>query len=294
MPQQCEASASLAGKAYVEHIHIAPIAGQPVVSLQEVEATRGRGLAGDRYSEGMGFWRDARVSRDITLIEGEVIDAVSEILGPLEPGTTRRNLTTRGVRLEDLSERTFWIGDVLARGKQACSPCQHLVELTGKPLLRPLARRGGLRADLLSSGRIRVGDAISVVEEQIGVGVLVVRDDKVLIGQRLSAHGFGTWSFPGGKPRAGESYEDCAIRELMEETGLRGESPRAIAETVDGFLSSRSVFRTTLVRVNVDGGEPCALEPEKTAAWLWRKPTALPTPLFAPVASLVAANKVFT
>jgi 8-oxo-dGTP diphosphatase len=292
MPQQLEASASLA-EAYVEHIHIAPFAGEPVVSLREVEATRGRGLAGDRYSEGLGFWRDARVSRDLTLVEGEVIDAVSEFLGPIEPGTTRRNLTTRGVRLQDLAERYFWIGDVLAKGKQACSPCQHLVEVTRLPLLRPLARHGGLRADLLSSGRIRVGDAISVVEEQVGVGVLVVREDKVLIGRRLSAHGFGTWSFPGGKPRSGESYEECAIRELMEETGLRGRSPRIIAETVDGFASSRSVFRTTLVRVDVDGGEPRALEPEKTAAWLWRKSTELPAPLFAPVASLVGTNKVF-
>ena len=170
MPQQLEASASLAEKPYVEHIHIAAIAGGPMVSLSEVEVTRGRGLAGDRYSEGLGFWRDARVSRDLTLVEGEVIDAVSEILGPIEPGTTRRNLTTRGVKLDDLAERTFWIGKVLVKGRQTCSPCQHLVEVTGKPLLRPLARRGGLRADLLSSGRIRVGDAISVVEEQIGVG----------------------------------------------------------------------------------------------------------------------------
>ncbi|TME46962.1 MAG: NUDIX domain-containing protein [Chloroflexi bacterium] len=277
-------------KPHVEHIHIASIAGQRMTSLREVQATRGRGLVGDRYAKGMGFWRDARVSRDITLIEGEVVETVSEALGPLEQGITRRNLTTRGVRLDGLVGRTFWIGDVLAKGTLACFPCQHLVEVAGRALLRPLARRGGLRADLLSSGQIRTGDTISVVAEQAGVGVVVIREDKVLIGQRISAHGFGTWSTPGGKPGAGESLYDCAIRELREETGLRGTSPRIIAETIDGFPQSRAVFATTFVQVDADGGVPCALEPHKTAAWLWGRVDELPTPLFAPVASLVASG----
>lgn len=276
---------------FVEHIHVASIAGQRMRSLREADAMKGRGLVGDRYAQGMGFWQDARVSRDLTLIEAEILDSVSEILGPLEPGTTRRNLTTRGVRLEDLVGRTFWIGDVLARGTRVCSPCQHLVEVARLPLLRPLARRGGLRADLLSSGQIRVGDTISVAEEEPGVGVLVMRQGKVLIGQRLSPHGFGTWSTPGGKPQSGESYQECAIRELLEETGLRGTSPRIIGESIDGFSSSRVVFRTTFVQVEAGDGAPYAREPDKTPAWLWRGLTELPAPLFAPVRSLLTEKE---
>ena len=82
----------------------------------------------------------------------------------LDPGESRRNLTTRGVRLNDLVGKEFWIGDVLALGIELCEPCTHLVALTGKPLIKPLAHRAGLRADLLTTGRISVGDRIAVKE----------------------------------------------------------------------------------------------------------------------------------
>jgi ADP-ribose pyrophosphatase YjhB (NUDIX family) len=276
-----------AGMPHVEHIHIATAAGQPMASLREVEAIKGRGLTGDRYAQETGFWRDTKVSRDITLIEGEAVDSAAEILGPLQPGITRRNVTTRGLRLEGLLNRTFWIGGVLARGTRRCSPCQHLVEVSQAPLLRPLAHCGGLRADLLSSGWIHVGDAICPVEEELGVGIVVVRHNKVLLGQRLSPLGFGTWSFPGGRLRSDESPLEGAIRELREETGLRGYFPRIVAETVDGFPMNGAVFRTAFVRVQIDAAEALALEPEKTAAWHWCHWAELPTPLFAPVASFL-------
>jgi 8-oxo-dGTP diphosphatase len=249
-----------------------------------VEVAAGVGVAGDRYAAGAGFWRDARVSRDLTLIEGEVADEVG-----LVPGEARRNLTTRGVALNDLVGRLVWVGDVLIRGTCLCEPCLHLEEVTRKTLLRALVHRGGLRSDVLLGGTIRVGDPVEPVDEQQGVGVLVVRGGRVLLGRRLSEHGHGTWSCPGGKPADGESAIECAVRELREETGLAAPGGRVVAETLDGFPESRLVYRTRFVVVDADG-EPEAHEPDKTEEWSWFAWDDLPEPLFRPVASFVASG----
>ncbi|TMD40406.1 MAG: MOSC domain-containing protein [Chloroflexi bacterium] len=133
-------------------------------SLPSVEAVAGVGLTGDRYSRREGFWKeDGEESRDVTLIEAEEIERLAAEAGiELGPGDSRRNLTTRGIRLNELVGKEFWIGSVLARATEVCEPCTHLVALTGKPVIKPLTHRGGLRADLLSSGRINLGDAVRV------------------------------------------------------------------------------------------------------------------------------------
>jgi 8-oxo-dGTP diphosphatase len=256
-----------------------------------VYATAGVGLAGDRYASGAGFWQDARVSRDLTLVEAEVIEELAANGGVvLAPGETRRNITTRGIVLDDLVERMFWVGHVLVRGTSLCEPCRHLEVVTGKRLLRELVHRGGLRADLLSSGRIAVGDAVEPVDKHDGVGVLVVRDRKVLLGRRLATHGRGTWSFPGGKPHSGETAVSCALRELREETGLVAKSSRVVAESLDGFPESRLVFHTRFVIVDDATGEPQRREPDKTNEWGWFEWNNLPTPLFGPISSLVSSG----
>jgi hypothetical protein len=141
----------------VEAIHIAPGTGEPVQSLETVRVRSGVGLEGDRYALGLGYYsHDLRVSRDLTLVEGEVAEALG-----LAPGETRRNVTTRGVRLNDLLGRRFRVGKILCEGTRLCEPCQHLVDLIGKPVLEPLVHRGGLRADILEDGEIRAGDRIS-------------------------------------------------------------------------------------------------------------------------------------
>jgi MOSC domain-containing protein YiiM len=155
----------------VEHIHISPAAGSPMQSLQSVEAVEGVGLTGDRYARRDGFWKGGvrkdggEESRDVTLIEAEEMERLARESGiNLAPGDSRRNLTTRGIRLNQLVGKEFWIGGVRARATELCEPCTHLVALTGKPVIKPLAHRAGLRADLLSSGRITVGDRVRVNE----------------------------------------------------------------------------------------------------------------------------------
>ena len=269
----------------MEYLHVAHAAGAPMEARPLVDVVAGVGVSGDRYAGGIGFWRDDRVSRDLTLVEAEVVDELE-----LVPGEARRNVTTRRVALKGLVGRTFWIGDVLARGSSLCEPCRHLEEVTGKRLLRALVHRGGLRADALTSGRITVGDSVEAVEEQNGVGVVVVRGGRVLLGRRLSVHGRDTWSFPGGSRAPGETPVVTAIRELREETGLVAHGGRIVAETLDGFPESRLLFRTQLVDLGDVRGEPWPREPDKTAAWRWFDWRRLPQPLFRPLASLVAAG----
>jgi MOSC domain-containing protein YiiM len=150
----------------VEHIHIATAAGAPVHAAEAVGAIAGVGLEGDRYAYGRGHYQDDRVSRDVTLVETEAIEALARDHGiELAAGGTRRNVTTRGISLNELVGRRFWVGEVLCRGTRLCEPCQNLVELTGKPLLHPLVHRGGLRADILGGGVIRQGEEVRPADE---------------------------------------------------------------------------------------------------------------------------------
>jgi ADP-ribose pyrophosphatase YjhB (NUDIX family)/MOSC domain-containing protein YiiM len=164
-------AAETAPPGVVAAIHVAATAGQPVRPVEFVRATAGVGLEGDRYALGRGHYSgDLRVSRDLTLIEAEVIEDLARDDGiELAPGETRRNLTTRGVRLNDLVGRRFWVGNVLCEGTRLCEPCHYLAELTGKPLLRALVHRGGLRADIIHGGRICRGDQVQLVADQVGL-----------------------------------------------------------------------------------------------------------------------------
>ena len=143
-------------------IHIAPAKAEPMQRLAEVQVIPGKGLQGDRYWSGAGtFSKTPGAGRDITLIESESIDAVREKNILLEPGDARRNLVTRGVPLNHLVGRMFQVGEVRLRGVRLCEPCSHLEGLTQQGVLKELVHRGGLRADILEGGTIRVGDAIA-------------------------------------------------------------------------------------------------------------------------------------
>lgn len=148
----------------MEAIHVAPERSAKPVPLERVRAVRGRGLEGDRYFDyARRISRTPRKACALTLIEAEALEAVESELGlRVDPGETRRNVLTRGVRLNDLVGRQFRLGDVIARGILRCEPCRHLESLTDKALIRPLVGRGGLRAEVLRSGWIAVGDAVQV------------------------------------------------------------------------------------------------------------------------------------
>jgi MOSC domain-containing protein YiiM len=148
----------------VEAIHVARDRGAAPRAVASVRAVAGAGLQGDRYAGGRGTWcrRGARGrGRDLTLIEGESLDALALDFGiELAPGESRRNVTTRGIDLNGLVGRRFTVGEVLCEGVRLCEPCTYLEEVTGKPIREPLRHRAGLRADILRDGAISVGDPI--------------------------------------------------------------------------------------------------------------------------------------
>ena len=153
------------GKGTVISIHIAPAAGMPMQSVAKIEAKAGRGLEGDRYHNQVGtFSGHPGTGREVTLIEIEALEALKrDYQVELEAGLTRRNLVTRGVPLNHLVNREFKVGAVTLRGTRLCEPCSHMEKLTRKGVMRGLIHRGGLRADILAGGAIRIGDTISPI-----------------------------------------------------------------------------------------------------------------------------------
>ena len=144
----------------VVSISIAPAESEPTRLVDQVRAIAGRGLEGDRYCKPDGeAWEDP--GKEITLIGVEAIDAMSREIGVvLEYKDARRNIITRDVPLNDLIDKEFAVGDVRVKGIRLNEPCQHLAGLTDHKVLRGLVHRGGLRAQILNDGQIRVGDTV--------------------------------------------------------------------------------------------------------------------------------------
>ena len=139
-------------------INITPVAEAPLESVEEVRAIPGRGLEGDRYFD----HADKLPKRELTLVEAEAIEAFrSEFKIDFGLEGTRRNIVTRGVPLNHLVGKEFWVGEVKARGVQLCEPCATLQRLSHPKVLPGLLHRGGLRAQILTEGTIRVGAVVS-------------------------------------------------------------------------------------------------------------------------------------
>ncbi|HET9740277.1 MAG TPA: MOSC domain-containing protein [Solirubrobacteraceae bacterium] len=160
------AAAASPGAGTVEAIVVAPEAEASTVQVDRAMARAGRGLEGDRYFDQRGTFSNAYGrGHDLTLIEAEVLDSVELPAGRLAPEDARRNLVTRGIDLNALVGKPFRVGDVECFGQRLCEPCAHLERLTaaaGKSGTLPaLIHKGGLRADVLSDGAIRVGDEIA-------------------------------------------------------------------------------------------------------------------------------------
>jgi hypothetical protein len=140
----------------VEAIAVAAAAEAPIELVAEAAAHAGRGLEGDRYHEARGtFSNPYSEGHDLTLVEGEVLEELG-----FAPQDARRNVVTRGIDLNALVGRRFRVGDVECVGRRLCEPCAHLERLS-PGTLRPLVHRGGVRADVLGDGVIRVGDPVS-------------------------------------------------------------------------------------------------------------------------------------
>jgi hypothetical protein len=132
-------------------IHLGEAGRRELWTVDSVRAVAGMGLEGDRHFHPEG----APAGNALTLVEEEVVADVG-----LRSGETRRQLTVRGVRLNDLVGKRFRVGEVECFGVELCEPCLHLQELTRPGIIKELVHRAGINADILTDGTISVGDQI--------------------------------------------------------------------------------------------------------------------------------------
>src|SRR3954454_9096190 len=134
----------------VEGIFFGAVDEGPLEAADSVDVKRGAGIEGDRYGH-----------KDITLFEAEAIEGLQADTGiEMKPSEIRRNVMTRGVSLNDLLGHRIRVGQVEAVVTELCHPCSHLQKLTQPGVLRGLVNRGGLNADVVAGGAIRVGDEV--------------------------------------------------------------------------------------------------------------------------------------
>ena len=128
-----------------------------IVSVNEVEAIKGKGLIGEKH-----FKEDNKKRSQITLIEIENINYYNKITGTKIPAIKfLRNIVTEGMRLNVLVGKEFFIGKVKVKAHDLCRPCKNLQEsLQQKNTVKELLYTGGLRCEILSSGKIFIGDQI--------------------------------------------------------------------------------------------------------------------------------------
>lgn len=122
---------------------------------------------------------------------------------------------------------------------------------------------------------------------KVGVGVIIKKDNKILIGMRKNTHGVDTWSFPGGHLEFNESIEDCARRETLEETGLSVGVFKKVTFTNDIFEKENKHYVSLFMITDWKDGEPEVKEPEKYEEWRWVEWNNLPKPLFLTIENLL-------
>lgn len=165
MPDTLTAAApSLTWTGCVAHLHITPRAFLPMRAMEEIELVPGIGILGDRYAldAETGFHSHKKEpGRDVTLLEEEALEDIRRDYGVvLLPEEHRRNVTTRGVPLNHLVGKRFWLGAALLECTRLSKPCAHIEEVTGKKVFDPMVHRSGINCRVIEGGKVRLGDII--------------------------------------------------------------------------------------------------------------------------------------
>ena len=135
----------------VEAIHLGAVEAGELRPVESARALAGKGLEGDRHFHEDG----APPGQALTLVEAENVEDVG-----LPSGATRRQVTVRGVDLNALLGKRFRVGEVECYGVELCEPCTHLQSLTRPGIIKELTHRAGINADILTDGKISVGDEL--------------------------------------------------------------------------------------------------------------------------------------
>lgn len=124
-------------------------------------------------------------------------------------------------------------------------------------------------------------------QPRVGIGIIIIKDNTILLGKRKNIHGDGCWSIPGGHLEFGETFKQCARREALEETGLEITNIVQGPTTNDIFVPENKHYVSIFMIGQYQSGEPQIMEPEKNEMWGWFTFDALPSPLFLPVQNLL-------
>ena len=122
---------------------------------------------------------------------------------------------------------------------------------------------------------------------RVGVAAVIFREGRILLGERSGSHGANTWATPGGHLELGESIEECAQRETLEETGLEVGAVKKLGFTNDIFEKEGKHYVTLYVVATSSSGEPHVMEPHQCKQWQWFDLDELPEPLFLPLVNLL-------
>jgi 8-oxo-dGTP diphosphatase len=139
-----------------------------------------------------------------------------------------------------------------------------------------------------------VGPKNRIMNQKVRVGLSVFvrgQDGTLLFGRRKNSHGDGSWANPGGHLEFGESFDDCAKREVFEECGLEIGPIQMLDVTNDLFQDEGKHYVTLHVVADVVGGELSVKEPEKIAEWRWIQPPHWPEPLFLTIRNLLGKHE---
>lgn len=127
----------------------------------------------------------------------------------------------------------------------------------------------------------------------VGIGVMILKEQGVLLLKRKGSHGEGEWCLPGGHLKFGETFEECAKREVLEETGLEVKSFKLISVSNDlRYLKTDNKHYVTIgIIADYQGGEPQIMEPEKASAIGWFSLDNLPSEFLQGSANIIKAYK---
>lgn len=131
---------------------------------------------------------------------------------------------------------------------------------------------------------------MSDLRPKVGVGIMIFKNEKVLFGKRINAHGAGEYSFPGGHLEHGESIIDCAKREVLEETGIKIKNPKLLCVSNEKKYLPKHYVNIGII-AEWESGEPMVTEPDKYIEIGWYDPSNLPNPKFEVVDNYLEAYR---
>ncbi len=141
-------------------IYTCPAAGEPMQRHHRIEALAGKGLAGDRYARGKGYWHPVE-SCQLTLIsEGDLARAGKRVPVSLALGEHRRNLVIGGGSSLALLGRRFRLGEAVLRGLKPRPPCGYIDGVSESGMAKALGRDSGICVVVEQGGLIEVGDSL--------------------------------------------------------------------------------------------------------------------------------------